>query len=121
MGRKKKNSKKDLTKKTKLGDVAKKFGMSVPGVHHEIKRIINKMVDRLKPSYFAEGLGVFEIVLDLADRLGVKNNPGEIFNKLNATNKKLCIIQAKKRAPHLAKLIAKDEGSSYEDLLDDEE
>jgi len=93
---------KTVSRKRKLSVVAKKFNMSVPGIHHEIKRIINKMVDRLKPVYSSEGKGVFDIVIDLSERLGIRNNPGEIFNKLNPVNKKLCIIQAKKKAPHLA-------------------
>ena len=105
-------SKRPSPKLNKLEHVAKAMGMSIPGVHHELKKIINKMIDRLKPSYFADGLGVFEIVLDLSVIRGVKNNPGEIFNKLNPVNKKLCVIQAKRRAPHLVK-----HSGDFEDLL----
>jgi len=117
MGKRKRKSRaKAETGKAKLGDIAQKFNMSIPGIHHEIKRIINKIVDRLKPCYFEAGAGVFDIVLDLSEKLGCKNHPQEIFKKLNAKNKLLCVNEAKKRAPHLAKIL---DSEDEEDLMEE--
>ena len=102
--------------KARLVDMSKRYNMSMSAIHHEIKKIINKIVDRCKQTYFEASLGVFDIVIDLSEKLGVKNNPAEIFKKLDARNRRLCINEAIKKAPHLAKMIQKN--SEDVDLLE---
>ena len=97
-----------------LDEIGKKYDMSITQVNYSIKKTINKMVDRLKPEFDADGGSVFDIVVAISEFLCVE--PGDIYTQLNPKNKHLCEAIAAKKAPYLAEEAIRNNG--YENIVD---
>jgi len=96
-----------------LDDISNHTGSSVFKVHYQLKKIINKMVDRLKPEADQCGMSVFEIVLYISEYLCVE--PDEIYKQLNEINMGLVRAHAYKMNPGMADDAIRESG--YEPIL----